>query len=162
MPDDPLRRVRAPFLPTPQDVVERMIRFAGVQPTDTVYDLGCGDGRLVIAAAQLGANGLGVDIDPERVSTARFNASAAGVAGLARFEQCDLFEVDLAPATVIFVYLLRSSMPLVAAHLLRCVTPGTRIVSHTFPIEFMTPAAVERFVDEEEIHRVIYLWVVDP
>jgi ribosomal protein L11 methylase PrmA len=159
---DPLRHVRAPYLPTPPDVVERMIRLADVQPGDTVYDLGCGDGRIVIAAAKRGAKGVGVDLDAERVEEARRGASRARVAALARFEQCDLFEVDLAPATVIFLYLLRSSMSSVAAHLLRSVTPGTRIVAHGFPIDFMTPAAVEQFVDEEQIYRVIYLWVVDP
>jgi SAM-dependent methyltransferase len=157
---DPLRHVRAPYLPTPPDVVERMIRFADVQATDTVYDLGCGDGRIVIAAARRGAKGVGVDLDAQRVEEARRNAISAEVAERVRFEQCDLFDVDLAPATVIFLYLLRSSMPSVAAHLLRCVSPGTRIVSHTFPIDFMSPSAVDTFVDEEGIQRVLHLWTV--
>ena len=158
---DPLRHIRAPYLPTPPDVVERMVGFADVQATDTVYDLGCGDGRVVIAAASMrGATGVGVDLAAERIEEARRNASIAGVADRVRFEQCDLFEVDLAPATVVFLYLLRSSMSLIAAHLLRQVRPGTRIVSHTFPIEFMAPTAVDSFVDAERIPRVIHLWTI--
>ena len=156
-----MSRVLAPFVPTPPDVVERMIRLAGVTAADTVYDLGCGDGRVVIAAALIGAKGVGVDIDARCVAVARANAERAGVEHLVRFEECDALTIDLAPATVVFLYLLHSSTPFVAAHLLRHVRPGTRIVSHTFAIEFMKPSAVDSFVDAEGTQRAIHMWVVD-
>ena len=157
-----MSRILAPYVPTPPDVVDRMIRLAHVTSADTVYDLGCGDGRVVIAAAvTCGATGVGVDIDPDNVALSRANAERGGVAHLVRFEHCDAFAIDLAPATVVFLYLLHSSTPLMAAHLLRHVRPGTRIVSHTFAIEFMKPAAVDSFVDAEGVQRAIHLWVVD-
>lgn len=152
----------APDVPTPPDVVERMIRLARVTPADTVYDLGCGDGRVVIAAAATcGARGVGVDIDAASVERSRANAARAGVSEFVRFEHCDALSIDLAPATVVFLYLLHSSTPYVAAHLLRHVRPGTRIVSHTFAIEFMRPAAVDSFVDAAGTPRAIHLWLVD-
>lgn len=152
----------APYAPTPPDVVDRMIRLAAVQSTDTVYDLGCGDGRLVIAAAsQCGARGVGIDIDAALIDQSRINAARAGVADLVRFEQGDAFGVDCSPATVVFLYLLHTTTPLVMAHLLRQVRPGTRIVSHTFTVEFLTPIAVDAFVDAAGTARAIHLWVVD-
>jgi len=151
----------APYAPTPQDVVERMIRLAAVQATDTVYDLGCGDGRLVITAAlACGAMGVGVDLDVARVEESRANAFRLGVADRVRFEHADAFAIDLTPATVVFLYLRHSTTPMMAAHLLRHVRPGTRIVSHTFPIPFLTPAAVDAFVDAQGTSRAIHLWVV--
>jgi SAM-dependent methyltransferase len=155
-------RVLSPWGPTPHDVVDRMIRLAAVTSADTVYDLGCGDGRLVIAAAaRCGAKAVGVDIDPRRIKESRANAKLAGVSKLVRFEQRDAFDVDLAPATVIFLYLRDWATHLVAAHLLRHVTPGTRLVSHQFPIEFLTPEAVDTFVAEDGEPRTLRRWVIE-
>jgi ribosomal protein L11 methylase PrmA len=143
-------------------VVERMLRLANVQSTDVVYDLGCGDGRLVIAAAKTHASrGVGVDLDAQLVEEARRNAARERVAELVRFEQCDALSVDLAPATVVFLYLLHSSMPIVAAHLLRHVRPGTRVVSHSFDVPFLKPTAVDAFMDAAGTPRAIHLWVIE-
>src|SRR5690606_19466388 len=99
----------APFVPTPQDVVQRMLSLAGVKAGDVVYDLGSGDGRLVIAAAKLGARGVGVDIDPQRIEESRANAKAAGVADQVEFRLQDALEADISDATVVTLYLLSAS-----------------------------------------------------
>ncbi len=97
----------APYAPTPQDVVERMLEVAQVTKADVVYDLGCGDGRLVITAAKkYGARGVGVDIDPERIAESRANAKKAGVESLVEFREQDALQVDVSPATVVTLYLL--------------------------------------------------------
>ena len=123
----------APFVPTPQDVVDRMLELAGVTRDDVVYDLGCGDGRIVITAAQrYGARGVGVDIDPQRIAESKANAEREGVADLVEFVQQDALTVDVSDATVVTLYLLSSSnmklRPLLTSQLL----PGARIVSHAF------------------------------
>jgi hypothetical protein len=103
-------RSLAPFVPTPNDVVERMLTLAGVTEDDVVYDLGCGDGRIVIAAArEFGARGVGVDIDPQRIAEANANAEQAGVQHLVRFIEQDAMQVDVSDATVVTLYLLSSS-----------------------------------------------------
>ena len=103
----PRRAPEVPYVPSPEPVVEGMLKLAGVKSTDTVVDLGCGDGRIVIAAAKAyGAHGIGVDINPERIAEARANAKKAGVENLVRFEENDLFEADIRPATVVTLYLL--------------------------------------------------------
>jgi SAM-dependent methyltransferase len=139
-----------------------MIRLAAVGPADTVFDLGSGDGRLVIAAAsECGARGIGVDIALRRVLQSRIKALFAGVSRRVRFVHGDAYGVDLSAATVIFLYLLPSSTQRMAVHLLRHVKPGTRIVSHTFAVDFMPATAVDAFVDSEGMARVVHLWVVD-
>ncbi|APV48309.1 hypothetical protein BWI17_00595 [Betaproteobacteria bacterium GR16-43] len=155
----PPRYVLAPYLPTPHNVVEGMLRLADVKASDTVYDLGCGDGRLVISAAETrGARGLGVDIEPYWVEQSRLNASAAGVSHLARFEQADALDLDLSPATVVFAYLVHWSTRLVAQHFVKSARPGTRLVSHSFPIE-LGPTRSESVVAEDGTSRIIHLFI---
>jgi len=118
-----------PYVQTPVEIVERMMRMAEIGPGDSVIDLGSGDGRLVIAAAKRGARGLGVDLDPNLVRLAAQNAAQAGVAERARFEVRDIFDTDLSGASVITMYLLPDFNAKLLPKLL-ALKPGTRIVSH--------------------------------
>ena len=127
------------YVPTPQSVVDKMLGVAKLQSSDVLYDLGCGDGRIVVTAARTyGVHAVGFDIDPDRVSEARENVRRAGVEELVTIEQRDVFTVDLTPASVVTVYLLpRLNVRLVPQ--LSKLTPGTRIVSHDFDIERSVP-----------------------
>ncbi len=117
-----------------------MLRLARVTRTDTLYDLGCGDGRILIAAARkYGARGVGIDINPERVQEARANARKAGVESLVRFETNDLFEADIHGATVVALYLLPDLNLRLRPKLLRDLRPGTRVVSHEFDMGAWKP-----------------------
>ena len=146
---------RAPFITTPPEVVERMLELAGTRPQDTVIDLGSGDGRIVITAAQkFGARGIGFDIDPVRIGEANANLQRAGVGDRVRFVQADLFEQDLSEATVITLYLL-PSLNLKLRPTLWKLKPGTRIVSHSFDMGDWKPE------QEMDINgRRIFLWTV--
>ncbi|HUG76415.1 MAG TPA: class I SAM-dependent methyltransferase, partial [Burkholderiales bacterium] len=130
-----------PFVPTDQKVVEKMLELARVGPRDIVYDLGSGDGRIVIAAAKKGARGVGVDIDPQRIEEARENARAAGVEDRVRFVQGDLFKADIGDATVVTLYLLSTVNQRLRPKLLAELRPGTRIVSHAFDMGDWHPQA---------------------
>jgi SAM-dependent methyltransferase len=122
-----------PYVPTPQEVVDKMLEMANVKPGDVVYDLGCGDGRIVITAAQRhGARGVGVDLDPERITEARANARKAGVADRVAFRVEDLFRTDIRDASVVTLYLLPEVNQRLKPRLQKELTPGTRIVSHSF------------------------------
>jgi SAM-dependent methyltransferase len=152
----------APYVPTPQDVVERMLELAHVGKDDVVYDLGSGDGRLVITAAKkYGAKGVGVDIDPERISEARANAEKAGVQSLVEFRQQDALTVDVSPATVVTLYLLSSSNMKLRPILTKQLKPGARIVSHQFSMGDWQPAKNETFTDSNGATRTLYLWTTD-
>ncbi|MBI2752945.1 MAG: class I SAM-dependent methyltransferase [Betaproteobacteria bacterium] len=153
-----------PFVVTPEEVVDRMLRIADVGPNDFLIDLGSGDGRIVIEAAKRGARGLGVDLDPELVKRSTANARAAGVAERVRFEVRDLFETDLGAASVITLYLLPEVNLKLMPKLLR-LKPGTRIVSHDWnmgpwppdeTIELRTP---DKTVGRDGLSRV-HLWLV--
>jgi SAM-dependent methyltransferase len=121
------------FVPTPDIVVEKMLEMAAVTADDVVYDLGCGDGRIPIAAVQrYGARGVGIDIDPERIRESRANAARAQVGDRVRFVEGDLFEADISEATVVTLYLLTSLNAKLRPKLLRDLKPGTRVVSHGF------------------------------
>jgi len=145
-----------PFVPTPNTVVAEMLRIADVNENDVIYDLGSGDGRIVIAAAQdYGARGVGVDIDPELVEEANQNAEAAGVDDRAQFIQQDLFETDISEASVVTLYLLQDVNLRLRPKLLEELQPGTRIVSHAFDMGDWEPEEVVQ-VDG----RTIYYWVV--
>src|ERR1035438_564352 len=98
--------IHAPYVTTPAAVVSAMLQLAGVTNRDTVYDLGCGDGRIVIAAAKLGAHGMGIDVNPDRIREARANARKSGVEALVKFEAGDIFDADISGATVVALYLL--------------------------------------------------------
>jgi protein-L-isoaspartate O-methyltransferase len=142
------------YVPTSNRVAEAMLELAGVTAADTVYDLGSGDGRIVIAAAKkFGARGVGVEIDAELVKTARKNAQAAGVADRVTFLQQDLFKTDLSGATVVTLYLSNSVNMRLRGLLQRQLKPGSRIVSHRFPMGDWRPDA-ERRVEG----TTIYLW----
>jgi ubiquinone/menaquinone biosynthesis C-methylase UbiE len=153
----PLGEPEAPFVPTSQEVVEAMLRVAGVKPGDVVYDLGCGDGRIVITAAQkFGARGVGIDIDPERIEDANANAQRAGVEQRVAFRLGDLFEADIAEATVVTLYLLPDMNVRLRPKLLRDLKPGTRVVSHDFDMGVEWPPERTVRLGNDRI----YLWTV--
>ena len=149
----------APFVPTPQDVVERMLSLAQVSAKDVVYDLGSGDGRLVVTAAKkFGARGVGIDIDPARIAEGRANAKAAGVEKLVEFRQQDALEADVSQATVVTLYLLSSSNVKLRPRLTSQLKPGARVVSHQFGMGDWQPAKVDTFTDSNGTSRTLYLW----
>ncbi|MEX2221668.1 MAG: class I SAM-dependent methyltransferase [Candidatus Rokuibacteriota bacterium] len=152
----------APFLVTPPDVVDRMLRLARVGPSDVIYDLGSGDGRLVIAAARdFGARGVGVEIDSTLVARSREYARRAGVGERATFVEQDLFEADLSAATVVTLYLTREVNLRLRPKLERELAAGTRIVSFNFDMGDWEPASMLR-VDISGRTTPVYLWVVKP
>ena len=129
----------APFVPTPPDVVDKMLDMANVGPGDYVIDLGCGDGRIVIAAARRGATGLGVDLDAELIQKARENAREAGVSERVMFLKQDLFETDISGASVITMYLFPDLINELRPKLTDQLEPGARIVSHDFDMDDWEP-----------------------
>ncbi len=129
-----------PYVQTPPNVVRTMLRMAHVGPGDFVADLGCGDGRIIVTAAkEFGARGIGYDIDPQRISEARENAARAGVAARAQFVQKSFFDVNISEASVVTVFLIPSVLEKFRPRFLRELAPGTRIVSHSFPIRDWKP-----------------------
>ena len=151
----PLRK-DVPYVPTMESTVLEMLRLARVGPKDVVYDLGCGDGRIVITAAQkYGARGVGIDIDPARIAESRENARAAGVEDRVRFEVGDLFQADIAEATVVTLYLLPDVNRRLMPKLLAELKPGTRVVSHAFDMGDWKPEQVSTAAE-----GTVYLWRV--
>jgi 2-polyprenyl-3-methyl-5-hydroxy-6-metoxy-1,4-benzoquinol methylase len=152
-------QVRTPdviYVPTPPEVVDKMLRMAAVKEGDVLYDLGSGDGRIVITAAkQHKVRGVGIDIDPQRIREAEENARAAGVTDLVRFSNEDLFQANISEATVVTLYLLESLNEKLRPKLLRDLKPGTRIVSHAFRMGDWEP---ERSDDVNGV--MIYYWTV--
>ena len=129
----PRRDPDVPYVPTTEKAVQEMLKLADVKKTDVVYDLGCGDGRIVIAAAKtFGARGVGIDINPVRIKEAKENAKKAGVEHLVRFEENDLFEANFGEATVVTLFLLPNINLKLKPRLLEQLKPGTRVVSNTF------------------------------
>ena len=152
----------APYVPTPQDVVDRMLKLGGVTKDDVVYDLGCGDGRIVVTAAkQFGARGVGVDIDPQRIKESEANAKAAGVEHLVSFKLQDAMTVDVSPATVVTLYLLSASNVKLRPILTKQLRPGARIVSHAFTMGDWPPETTDEFTDSTGSMRSLYLWMTD-
>ena len=145
-----------PYVPTTHELVERMLTLAQVKKTDVEYDLGCGDGRIVVMAAQkFGARAVGVDIDPERIKEANENAKKAGVTDRVKFVQGNLFDADVKPATVVTLYLLPGVNLKLRPKLLKDLKPGTRIVSHSFDMGEWKPEKEETVNGSQ-----IYLWIV--
>ena len=145
-----------PFVPTPDKIVDRMLALAKVGPKDVVYDLGSGDGRIVIAAAKkYRARGVGIDIDPRRIEESRENARKARVEKRVEFRQGDLFEADIGEATVVTLYLLPRLNLKLKPKLLAELKPGARIVSHGFDMGDWKPAGT--LVAGE---NTVYYWVV--
>lgn len=152
----------APYVPTPQDVVDRMLSLAGVGRSDVVLDLGCGDGRIPITAARVyGARGVGVDIDPQRIAEANANAAAAGVSHLVTFKLEDAMTTDVSQATVLTLYLLSSSNLKLRPILTRQLKAGTRIVAHNFAMGDWQADKVDTFTDAAGRVRTLYLWNFD-
>jgi SAM-dependent methyltransferase len=152
----PLRKPDVHYEPSSPAIVAEMLRLGGVSKDDLVYDLGCGDGRVVIAAAkEYGARGVGVDIDPERIAEAETNAKAAGVAKQVTFRNEDLFETEVKQATVVTLYLWPWINLKLRPRLLEELRPGTRIVSHYHDMGDWPPEKQT----EVEGHK-IYLWTV--
>jgi SAM-dependent methyltransferase len=155
-------RSLAPYVPTPSDVVDRMLTLAKVGPRDVVYDLGCGDGRIVIAAAQkFGARGVGVDIDANLINQAEANARTAGVDRRVKFLVQDAMTVDVSDATVVTLYLLSASNVKLRPILTRQLRRGARIVSHSFAMGDWEPEVVDTFRDANGTSRTLYLWTTD-
>jgi SAM-dependent methyltransferase len=153
--------VLAPYSPTPTDVVERMLRLAGVGANDVVYDLRCGHGRIVIAAARLfGARGVGIDIDPSLIARAQAAAKQAGVESLVTFRVQDAMTVDLSDASVVTLYLLAASNVKLRPILTRDLRPGARIVAHNYPIGDWEPDVVDTFTDSAGTTRTLFLWKI--
>jgi SAM-dependent methyltransferase len=155
-----------PFVPTTREAVEAMLKLADVKKTDVVYDLGCGDGRIVIAAAkEYGARGVGIDIEPDLIQKANESAREAGVAGLVRFERNDLFEADIREATVVTIFLLPTVNLRLRPKLLRELRPGTRVVSNTFDMGDWKPekqVTVGNPNDGSHLSHWLYLWTIPP
>ena len=151
-----------PFVPTPQEVVERMLELAQVKKGDVVYDLGSGDGRIVITAAKkYGVKAIGFEIDPNLVKQSRENIQKAGVAHLAEIRQQDILTVDLSPATVVTMYLLPEVNLKLRPHLWKQLKPGSRVVSHDFDMGDWKAAKVEHIKDDSNWDHTIYLWRIE-
>ena len=159
MPASAQTQLRAPdviFVPTPQEVVDAMLKLAKVTKNDVVYDLGSGDGRIPITAAKTyGARGVGIDIDPQRIKEATENLKAAGVGDRVKFLNADLFTTDISEATVVTLYLLPSLNLKVLPKLNKELKPGTRIVSHAFDMGSSKP------IETLNVNgRTVYFWTV--
>jgi len=149
-----------PYVPSKPEVVTEMLRMAKVGKDDILYDLGCGDGRIVITAAQLyGTRGVGIDIDPERIAESKENAAQAKVNNLVKFLEEDLFEADFHEATVVSLYLLTSVNLRLRPRLLSQLRPGTRVVSHNYGMDTWKADDSSIVMVNEQSHNV-YLWIV--
>ena len=149
----------APFVPTPQAVVDRMLELAEVTKDDIVYDLGCGDGRIVITAAKkYGARGVGLDFNPQRIAESKTNAQKEGVEDLVEFILQDAMAADVSKATVVMLYLLSSSNMKLRPLLTKQLQPGARIVSHAFSMGDWEADKIDRFDDARGTSRTLYLW----
>ena len=149
------RRPDVIFVPTREAVIEKMLDVAKVGPGDIVYDLGCGDGRIVVAAAKRGASAVGIDIDPQRIKEAHANAAQHGVTDKVQFVEGDLFEADIREATVVTLYLLPTLNVKLRPRLMEQLRPGTRIVSHDFDMDDWKP---EQTVAVDG--KTVYLWTI--
>ncbi len=153
------KKLREPdviFVPTPQNVVDEMLKLAKVHKGDVLYDLGCGDGRLVVTAAkQFGVRAVGIDINPERIAESQENAKQAGVTDRVVFRNEDLFEADIKEATVVTLYLLQSLNVKLRPKLWKDLKPGTRIVSHSFDMGEWKP---DKEIEVEG--RKVYFWTI--
>jgi len=153
----------APYVVTSPDVVEEALRLAGVGKDDLVYDLGSGDGRIVIAAARrYGARGIGFELEPDLVRRARENARLAGVSHLVEFRVQDVLTVDLSPATVVTVYLSPEANLMLRPRMQEQLRPGARVVSYEFNMGDWLPDVFRQVLDESGRVRALYLWRIGP
>ena len=151
-----------PYVPTPQEVVERMLELAQVKKGDVVYDLGSGDGRIVVTAAKkYGVKAVGFEIDPERIKESAENIKKAGVGDLVEIRQQDIRTVDLSPATVLTMYLLPEVNLMVRPNIWKEMKPGSRVVSHDFDMGDWKPLKTEHIKDGSSWDHTLYLWHVE-
>lgn len=160
----PRRTPDVPYVPTTEAAVAEMLKLAGVKAGDVVYDLGCGDGRIVIAAAKAGARGVGLDINPDRIAEAKANAKKEGVEEKVRFEEQDLFQAEIREATVVTLFLLQSVNLKLRPKLLADLKPGTRVVSNTFDMGDWKPVKEVTVGDADDedgyLSKKLFLWIV--
>jgi SAM-dependent methyltransferase len=155
-------KLDAPYVSTPQPVVDAMLRVAEVGANDVVYDLGCGDGRIVISAAsRFGARGVGVDLDPRRIEEANAAARSAGVSGRVRFVVQDLFKTDFSEASVLALYLFPELNARLLPKIRAELRPGSRVVSYQFGIGDWVPERTEG-IWVDELRSEIFLFRVPP
>lgn len=151
-----------PYVPTPQRVVDRMLELAQVKKGDVVYDLGSGDGRIVVTAAKkYGIHAIGFEIDPERIKESRENIRKAGVGHLVEIRQQDIRTVDLSRASVLTIYLLPQVNLMIRPNIWKQMKPGSRVVSHDFDMGDWKPLKVEHLKDSSRWEHTLYLWRVE-
>jgi SAM-dependent methyltransferase len=156
----PAKPLDVPYVPTKEPVLDKMLEMVKVKSGDVLYDLGCGDGRIVIAAAKRhGIRGVGIDLDPERIAEANANAKKAGVADKVKFVQGDLFDADIKGATIVTLYLLPDVNLRLRPKLLSDLKPGTRIVSHNYDMGDWKPEQTAKLTVDGTEH-VVYAWTV--
>lgn len=149
----------APYVPTPQEIVDRMLTLAELRRGDLLYDLGSGDGRIVItAASRYGVKAVGFEINAALVKESRDNITAAGLAHLAEIREEDIRTVDFSPATVLTMYLYPGANLRLRSAILRQLKPGSRVVSHNYGMGDWKPDRVEQLTDASGLARTIYLW----
>jgi SAM-dependent methyltransferase len=164
----PARTPDVPYVPTTEKAVQEMLKLANVQKSDILYDLGCGDGRIVITAAKLyGTRGVGIDINPERIKEAKANAKREGVENLVRFEENDLFVADIKEASVVTLFLLSAVNLKLRPRLMQELKPGTRVVSNTFDMGDWKPEKEAHVGDSNGddfsgLSQRLYLWTIPP
>jgi SAM-dependent methyltransferase len=157
---EPQVHPEVPFVPTPEEVVETMLEMLEIDENDVLYDLGCGDGRIVVTAAKkYGCRGVGIDIDPQRILESRENAAKEGVEDRVEFIQMDLFKADLSQATAVTLYLLTEVNLRLRPKLLQELNPGTPVVSHDFDMGKWIADRETFLEDYWEVHTV-YLWTI--
>ena len=151
----------APFVPTPMEVVEEMLKLAEVTKKDVVYDIGCGDGRIVVMAAEkYGAKGVGIDYDIERVTEAKELVKKKKVEKLVKIIHQDAMTVDLSDASVVTLYLLESSNIKLRPNLEKFLKPGARVVSHDFDMKGWNAKKIKTVIDEEGDEHTLFLWII--
>lgn len=151
-----------PYVPTPQDVVDRMLELAQVKKGDVVYDLGSGDGRIVVTAAKkYGVKAIGFEIDPQRIKESHENIKKAGVEHLVEIRLQDIRSVDLSPASVLTMYLLPEVNLMIRPNIWKQMKPGSRIVSHDFDMDDWKPLKTDHIKDGSSWDHTLYLWHVE-
>jgi len=151
-----------PYVPTPQAVVDRMLELAQVKKGDVVYDLGSGDGRIVVTAAKkYGVKAIGFEIDPQRIKESHENIKKAGVENLVEIRQQDIRTVDLSQASVLTMYLLPEVNLMIRPNIWKQMKPGSRIVSHDFDMGDWKPLKTEEIKDDSSWDHTLYLWHVE-